>query len=238
MGCPECKKGAPGYMMTFGDMMSLLLTFFVLLISMATFEPSKFAMTTQSLQGAFGVLETFPTVAVLPIVNIPKLSDNANNRKMSAQEVQQMQEQLEKTDMDDAVKVKVTETGIAVLLSDPVSFASGSDDLNPKSMDVLREVGKVLDRHPNAQVRVEGHTDDVPIHSAKFPSNWELSSSRSLRIVKTLSAYSQIDPGRLSAVGYGEHRPLVPNTSTANRQKNRRIEIYIDYTQKENKSGK
>jgi len=234
MGC-ECKKGAPAYMMTFGDLMSLLLTFFVLLISMATFEPTKFAMTTQSLQGAFGVLETFPTVLVLPIVNIPKFSKNDARRQIAAQEVQQMQEKLKKKDMEDGVKVKVTETGIAVLLSDPVSFASGSDELNPKSLEVIREVGKILDRQPQAQVRVEGHTDDVPIRSGKFASNWELSSARALRIVKALSVNSSIHPGRLSAVGYGEHRPLVPNVNSTSRQKNRRIEIYIDYTQKQEK---
>ena len=142
-------------------------------------------------------------------------------------------EKMEQENLQDAVKVKVTETGLAIKLAEPTTFASGSDQLNPKASKALMEVAKILDKDPNAKVRVEGHTDDVPISTSKFPSNWELSAARALAIVKMLSRRSKIDPGRLSAVGYGEHRPLVPNTTGANRQKNRRIEIYIDYTKKE-----
>ncbi len=213
--------------------MSLLLTFFVMLLSMASFEPVKFAMTVQSLQGAFGVLESFPTVAVMPFVRIPKFSDNAQLKKMAQDEAKELKEQMKEKEMEEAVKVKVTETGLAIKLSDNVTFASGSDRVFPEALEPLRAVGQILDRHPNAWVRVEGHTDDVPIHTKRFPSNWELSAARALSIVRLLSRFSKIEPGHLSAVGHGEHRPLVPNTTTENRSKNRRIEIYIDYTKKE-----
>lgn len=229
----ECKKGAPEYMLTFGDMMSLLLCFFILLVSMATFEPVKMTLTMNALQGSLGVLESQPTVAVLPIIKIPKFSDSEEEKKQSAKDAKEIAKEIQKDNLEDGVKVKVTETGIAVLLTDPVSFPSGSDQLNPKSNGVLRELGELLNKNPNASVRVEGHTDDVPINSAKFPSNWELSSARALAVVKRLAQFSDIDPGKLSAVGYGEYRPVVLNNSVENRQKNRRIEIYIDYTQKQ-----
>jgi len=230
--CPPCKKGAPAYMLTFGDLMSLLLTFFIMLLTMASFEPIKYAMTVQSLQGAFGVLESFPTVAIMPIVKIPKFGDADEQRKQSQEDAIEFQEEMKEKSLDDAVKVKVTETGIAVLLADPLTFAIGSDKMNPKTLPILQAVAKLIERDPNSQIRVEGHTDDVPIKSAKFPSNWELSAARALKIIKKLSEYSAVNPGNLSAVGYGQHRPLVPNTSKENRAKNRRIEIYIDYTQK------
>jgi chemotaxis protein MotB len=229
----ECPKGSPGYMMTFGDMMSLLLTFFVMLLSMASFEPVKYAMTIQSLQGAFGVLESFPTVAIMPHVRIPKNGDADKRRKQSQEDAQEFKEKMKKESLEDAVKVKVTETGIAIKLADPTTFASGSDVLGKRAIPPLLEVSKILNKYPNARVRVEGHTDDVPIRSARFPSNWELSAARALKIVKIISKNSTIDPGRLSAVGYGEFRPVVPNTTSGNRSKNRRIEIYIDYTKKE-----
>ena len=230
----NCKSGAPAYMMTFGDLMSLLLTFFVMLLSMATFEPVKYAMTVQSLQGAFGVLESFPTVAVMPIVRIPKFGDTDQRKKQSLEDARKLQKKMQKELKEDAVKVKVTETGVAVMLADPMTFASGSDEINPKSYDALSEVARLINEKPDAKIRVEGHTDDVPIQSGRFPSNWELSAARALKIVKRLSAETpQIDPGNFSAVGFGEHRPLVPNINAENRQKNRRIEIYIDYTQKE-----
>ena len=228
----ECKKGAPGYMLTFGDMMSLLLTFFVMLLTMASFEPIKFAMTVQSLQGAFGVLKSFPTVAIMPYVRIPKFGDADRRRKQSQADAREFKEKMKKESMEDAVKVKVTETGIAIKLAEPATFSSGSDEINPKAVKPLIEAAKILDKYPDAKVRVEGHTDDVPIRSQRFPSNWELSAARALSIVKLLAKYSKIDPGRLSAVGYGKHRPVVPNTTAENRQRNRRIEIYIDYTKK------
>ncbi|MBF0431617.1 MAG: flagellar motor protein MotB [Fibrobacteria bacterium] len=229
----ECPKGSPAYMTTFGDMMSLLLTFFVMLLSMASFEPLKYAMTVQSLQGAFGVLESFPTVAVLPIVRIPRFGDADQRRKQSQDDAQELQEKMKDESLEKAVKVKVTETGVAIMLSDAVTFQSGSAQLNPKALKALKPVSDIIDKYPNAMVRVEGHTDDVPIKTARYPSNWELSADRALRIVKILSKMSKIDPGSLSAVGYGEHRPLVPNLNEANRRKNRRIEIYIDYTKKQ-----
>ena len=229
--CPP--KGAPAYMNTFGDMMSLLLCFFVLLVSMANFEPMKFIQAMQSIQGGFGILESFPTVAVNPVIKTPKYGKDKTLKKESFKDAEQIEESMQKQDLEDAVKVKVTETGIAVMLKDPVGFASGDDRLTAKARTALKEVSKVLRNKPHAKVRVEGHTDDVPIRSQKFPSNWELSSSRALNVVKALATESGIDPGNLSGVGYGEHRPLVPNTSRINRTKNRRIEIYIDYTKKE-----
>ncbi|MCL2101413.1 MAG: hypothetical protein FWH22_06835, partial [Fibromonadales bacterium] len=81
--CPECKPGAPMWMTTFSDMVTLLLTFFVLLLSMANFEPIKYALTVQSLQGAFGILETFPTVPIHPIVEIPKKTGDEQRKKQS-----------------------------------------------------------------------------------------------------------------------------------------------------------
>ncbi len=230
--CPECKAGAPAYMMTFGDLMSLLLTFFVMLLSMASFEPVKYAMTVQSLQGAFGVLESFPTVAIMPIVKIPKFGDADERRKQSQEDAIEFQQSMKEESLDDAVKVKVTEEGIAVMLADPLTFSSGSDEINPKAKKVLAKVAELIAKDPKAKVRVEGHTDDVPINSTKFPSNWDLSSARALNIVRYLAKQGDISPGNLSAVGYGEHRPLVPNVNSENRKKNRRIEIYIDYTQK------
>ncbi len=229
----ECKVGAPAYMMTFGDLMSLLLTFFVMLLSMASFEPVKYAMTVQSLQGAFGVLESFPTIAIMPIVRIPKMSKDDDQKKESQNDVEKLKKALNEKSTGEGIKVKVTETGIAIMLSDPMTFAVGSDDLNPKTNESLKEIAKIIDRRSDAKIRVEGHTDDVPIHTKRFPSNWELSSARALKIVRSLSNYSKVDPGSYSAVGYGEHKPLLPNINKENREKNRRIEIYIDYTKKE-----
>lgn len=229
--CPP--KGAPPYMNTYGDMVTLLLTFFVLLLSMASFEPVKFIQAMQAIQGGFGILESFPTIAINPLIKTPKYGTKEKLRKESMDDVEKMRETLKKSGLEEAVKVKVTETGVAVMLQDPVGFRSGDAELSPSSRQALEEVVRLLEKNPQAQVRVEGHTDDVPIHSARYPSNWDLSSARALNVVKFLAERSKLNPAGMSAVGYGEHRPLAPNVSNENRSKNRRIEIYLDYTQKE-----
>lgn len=228
--CPDCPpKGSPAYMTTFGDMMSLLLTFFVMLVSMANFEPTKFALTVQSVQGAFGVLESFPTVPIHPIVKIPRKTGDENKRKQALEDAQKVKEIVETKNLQDAVKVEITEEGFAIMLRDPVGFASGSADLKDQGKDILADIATIIKTNPGLKIRVEGHTDDVPISSARFQSNWDLSTSRSLSVVRLLAEKTTIDPGRMSAVGYGEHRPLVPNTSAEARAQNRRIQIFVDY---------
>ena len=227
--CPECKPGAPMWMTTFSDMVTLLLTFFVLLLSMANFEPIKYALTVQSLQGAFGILETFPTVPIHPIVEIPKKTGDEQRKKQSLKDAEKIKEIIQTKNLESAVKVDVTEKGIAIMLRDPVGFASGSADLKEQGQEILKDISDVVKDNPDLKVRVEGHTDNVPISSARFRSNWELSSARSLSVVQLFSAQTGIKPENMSAVGYGEYRPIAPNANPEDRAKNRRIQIFVDY---------
>jgi len=227
--CPDCPPGAPAWMSTFSDMTTLLLTFFILLISMATFDPVKIANLMDSMQGAFGIMETFPTIPIHPIVDIPKKTGDEQKKKQSLKDAEKIKSVIQDKKLDEAVKVEVTEKGIAILLRDPVGFASGSADLKDQGKDILKDISDVIKSNPSLKVRVEGHTDDVPIHSSRYRSNWELSSARSLSVVQLLSEQTGIQPQNMSAVGYGEYRPMVANTSPENRSKNRRIQIFVDY---------
>jgi chemotaxis protein MotB len=227
--CPECPPPAAIWMTTFSDLMTLLLVFFVLLITMANFEPIKYALTVQSVQGAFGVLQTFPTVPIHPIVDIPKKTGDEQKKKQSLKDAEKIKQIVETKNLEDAVKVEITDKGMAIMLRDPVGFASGSADLKDQGKDILKDISDVIKTNSNLKVRVEGHTDDVPIKSQRYRSNWELSSSRSLSVVELLAGQTGIQPQNMSAVGYGEYRPLIPNTSPENRSKNRRIQIFVDY---------
>jgi chemotaxis protein MotB len=227
--CPQCPPPAPVWMTTFSDLNTLLMTFFVLLVIMANFDPVKYALTVQSVQNAFGIFETFPTVPIHPIVNIPKKTGDEQKKKESLKDAEKIKQIMQSKNMDESVKVEVTDKGIAIMLRDPVGFASGSSDLKEQGKDILKDIGDVIKTNPDLKVRVEGHTDDVPIHSNRYRSNWELSSARSLSVVQLLSAQTGIKPENMSAVGYGEYRPLVPNSSQDNRAKNRRIQIFVDY---------
>ncbi len=232
--CPECEECLPAWLAAFGDLMSLLLCFFVLLLSMAEIDAKKFELAATSFQNALnGVLESMPTVAIHEEVLQPKLGGDAQNKRIAADAARKIQQVIEKdAQLKDAVKVVVTDKGIAIRISDPVGFAVGSDKIQKKFNKVLIDLLQVIQEIPERDIRVEGHTDNTPIRSSRFPSNWELSAARALSVVKLFYSKGE-NPVKLSAVGYGEFRPIAPNTSSQNKRKNRRIEIFVEYHQKD-----
>lgn len=234
----ECPKGAPAYMLTWGDMCTLLLCFFVMLLAMSTIDPAKFDVAASSFQNAFsGVLESFPSILITQDVLIPRLGGDEQNKRLAVDAARRIRKAVKSENLEDAIKVKVTESGIAVKVADPIGFDIGDAEIKPELLGVLGQIAEIIGRVEGTQIRVEGHTDDVPIHTRQFPSNWELSASRALNVVKYLAVQGNIEPSRLSAIGYGEYRPLVPNTSEQNRVQNRRIEIFVDYLEKKDDQG-
>ncbi len=226
--------GAPAYMMTWGDMCTLLLCFFVMLLAMSTIDPNKFMVAASSFQNAFsGVLESFPSVLITKDILVPRMGGDEQNKRMAVEAATRIGQAVKKENLEDAIKVKVTDKGIAIKVANPVGFPVGQAGIKKDFEKVLYEIAEVIEKVPDNEIRVEGHTDDTPIRTREFPSNWELSASRALNVVKFFHEKANIDPGRLSAVGYGKYRPLVPNTTEANKRKNRRIEIFVEYLKKE-----
>ncbi len=124
------------------------------------------------------------------------------------------------------LKVKIVEGRMVLALATDVLFASGSAELSPGGLATINEVTGVLLTIPDRKFQVEGHTDNVPIHNARFPSNWELGAGRAITIVNTMVA-AGMSPTRLSAASYGEHRPVAGNDTELGRSSNRRIEIVV-----------
>ena len=229
----EGGQGTPAYMMTWSDICTLLLCFFVLLLSMSTIDPAKFNSAASSFQNAFsGVLESFPSVLITKDVFVPKMGGDQQNKRMSIEAAKQIRKKIEEQNLEDAIKVQVTESGIAIKIADPVGFDVGRADIKPSLYATLSDIANVINAAPTSNIRVEGHTDNVPINTPQFPSNWELSAARALNVVRFMSQRGNINPARLSAIGYGEHRPLVSNATAEGRRSNRRIEIFVDYVQK------
>jgi chemotaxis protein MotB len=150
-------------------------------------------------------------------------------------EVEPVDEQEEATPIDEALKAITDEPGINVRYSnqgahitfeDFLLFDFGKAVINSGGLKFLEKMTALIQKIPYP-VRVEGHTDNVPIHTARYPSNWELSIARAVSVVKYFAESGKINPQRLSAVGYGATRPLVPNDSPANRSRNRRVEIVL-----------
>ena len=128
---------------------------------------------------------------------------------------------------DEDIEVQVKGTKVFVSISDKLLFQSGAADVGGKAAEILSKVAKVVKGNPDLEVTVEGHTDNVPISTARFPDNWALSSARALAIVKALSNQYGVDPSRLSAAGRGEFSPKADNSTPEGRAMNRRTEIIL-----------
>lgn len=124
------------------------------------------------------------------------------------------------------IQVSINERGLVICLKEVLLFDSGSADLKPEAAETIKVVGRSIASMPNS-FRVEGHTDNIPIHTAFFPSNWDLASKRAINVLEVLVNDAEINPEKLSAIGYGEYQPLVPNDSNLNRALNRRVDIVV-----------
>ncbi|PIE68963.1 MAG: flagellar motor protein MotB [Deltaproteobacteria bacterium] len=232
--CEEevCEEGLPAWLATFADLMSLLLTFFVLLLSFANMDIQKFQDMMGSVKDAFGVQlkrkqDTY--IAFSPSKyerdGIPMNRENREvlGLNLAMQSALQEDENLKKN-----VDLKPDDSGLLMRISSGVMFKPGSAVLTPEAAPVLDKVIAILtDRHFDLVVR--GHTDDTLVSSSHYPSNWELSSARAAAAVRYILEHSSISPFRIKAVGYADTRPLLPNTSNTNRKTNRRVEFYFKH---------
>lgn len=226
----EHKAGAPEWMATYGDMVTLLLVFFVLLFAMSNVDSQKYKAVAQSLSGALGVLESGTSVISLePFVNNYP-SDSPADSPTEYEELSEMQEELQKIleegELNGQVKLEINERGLLIRFLDSVLFDSGSADLTPEAMEIINKVSNIL-RDTNRKVTVEGHTDNLPINTFRFPSNWELSTTRAVNVVKYMISKNGLNPIRLSASGYADQHPISDNDSVEGRRDNRRVDMVI-----------
>jgi len=212
-------------MVTYGDMMGLLLTFFILIVSFSSIQQTKFEKAMGSLKKALGVMPLNTGMQGQMILMRGQPAEEMEEKMM--EKVAKMQEGLEAQGLQEAVKITMTEKGVHIVISDPILFDLGDDRLKAEAIPALDIVADLLKMAPESEVTVEGHTDNWPISSARFPSNWELSAARALSVVKYFAFKKGMNPARFAATGFGEYRPMAPNDSPLNRSKNRRVEIFI-----------
>ncbi|MDF2839890.1 MAG: ytxE [Clostridia bacterium] len=225
----EHKAGAPDWLATYGDMMTLLLVFFVLLFSMSSIDTAKYKAAVLSLNGSLGVLDSGPTISLEPLVNNYPV-DSPTESSAESEEFSDMQEELmkilEESELSGQVKLEINERGLLIRFLDSVLFDSGKADLKPQALEIIDKISVILNES-NKRITVEGHTDNVPISTFKYPSNWELSTTRAVNVVKYMIDKSAIDPIRLSASGYADQHPISDNKSIEGRKNNRRVDMVI-----------
>ena len=211
-------------MVTFSDMVTLLLTFFVMIVAMSEVEVKKFKEALSYFQGRTSVLSHD---AVTPAMNQQLMT--ISQSKEQAERYEELLEYLEESELTDKVQAQLTANGLHLTVSDSVMFHSGQSELIEPARTVLRYVAGLLDDRI-ASVVVEGHTDDRPIRTARYPSNWELSAARAASVVRFMLSLTDVpDPSHYVAIGHGEHHPIDTNTTTAGRARNRRVEIFLSW---------
>ena len=224
----------PGWLTTFNDLVTLLMVFFVLLFTMSSVDAKKMKDFQFALQSSLGLLEAGQMVDITiktpqPINDMSHVKTQPEGTKKRTKDRlhgQLSPEQVKSLEAALGIQIDETNEGVRFSFENQILFDFGKADINPAGHALLDQIARVLQQDP-AAVRVEGHTDNVPIQTRRFPSNWELSVARAVNVVKYFAEVGHIDPRRLSAVGYGESRPLVTNDTPANRQKNRRVEILL-----------
>jgi len=224
----------PGWLTTFNDMVTLLMVFFVLLFALGSVDNHAMKEFQDALQAGLGILGEGSRVSI-SVKGARKGQDNAHLLRQADGEGAPVDEQQEAVPIEEALEAFAAEPGVNVSYSnqgahitfeDFLLFNFGKADINLGGLAFLDKMATLIQKIPYP-VRVEGHTDNVPLHTARYPSNWELSIARAVSVVKYFAESGKINPQRLSAAGYGETRPLVPNDSPANRTRNRRVEIVL-----------
>ena len=239
--------GAPSgseWLATFSDTMTLLLTFFILLYSFSTVDAQKLKSLSAAMQtvltgqGGTAIFDSNMNSGNVPLVGEDPASEDkleANPSNGQAKDMySQIKEFVEKNNMQASVQIKEDERGVIIQLRDNILFESGKADLKDNSKSILDKISSLISTFPN-NVIVEGHTDNIPINTFKYESNWELSTARAVNVVKYFVEQKNQNPVRFSAAGYGEFKPVAPNDTADNKAMNRRVNILIVATEKEKK---
>ncbi len=239
--CPECERCLPGWLAAFGDLMSLLLCFFVLLLSMSSMDAKKISEAIGSLSGAMSVLEggiktEVSKQRIQESTPIEVKDETAQQVNRIAQAVGDANEMMEKGH-GPAVTIEEAQDGFVIELPAALLFKSGSAKIhNNDALLFLKRVALIIQELPNTtKISVQGHTDDQgPGTNSPFKDNWELSSARAISVLQEL-LLDGVDPKRISASGYGEFSPKATNATESGREKNRRVELHFYGSEVEDK---
>ena len=223
----EGMPSAPQWMTTYGDMVTLLLTFFILMFAMSTINEQKFLQAAASLQQALGVL---PKSVSMVGESSPAIGTAGVARQQidMLESLEQIAEVFQEESLQDLASVEVTGPGeVLIRMGDEVLFDPGESGLKPQALKILAGIANAV-QGKTESVYVEGHTDNVPIGTPEFPSNWELSTARALSVVRLLEE-AGVPPEQLAVVGHSQYISLAPNDTPEGRAKNRRVELYITW---------
>ncbi len=236
----EVKPGLPAWMGTYGDLVTLLLCFFVLLFASSSVDVEKLQAIALSFNDELSIIESGGSAGVNEMVGsgimeMPKLDRSINDSNDATQKVDDELKDMvsdfktyfAENEMSKDVEVIQQDNHILLKFNDGILFDSGSADLKADAIEVLDGVGTQLSSYVANDIKIEGHTDNVPMSGGVYKSNYYLSAARAIAVLEFLIDNEKVNPAYLSAEGFGEYRPVAPNDTPENKAKNRRVEIKI-----------
>lgn len=246
---PEKHANHERWLVSYADFITLLFAVFVVLYAMGQSDKKKVEEVMQSIQQSFGMatagtspkinviaskpMEVIPAikpeVSVMPMSRRPAASGQGKTRA-DEKDFRQIKSSIEaylvKQGAQNKVSLNITRRGLIVSLKEAGFFNSGQAHIKPEAYELINTIAEAMTVYNNP-LRVEGHTDNVPISTAQFPSNWELSTARATNGLKYLIKNFDVDPDKISATGYAEFRPITDNSTPDSRAKNRRVDLVM-----------
>jgi len=236
--------GMERWLLTYADLITLLMAFFVIMYAMSTVDAEKYAAMAQSLKIALGIEASQPRKAAPNLTTSSTeanskttLAEKARQRKLTqiknaheervfASMIDQIENYAKGKGISNTIIVKEDPRGIVINLSDKLLFEVGKADLSPAAKALLDDLATIL-FSSGKHIKIEGHTDNTPIHNERYPSNWQLSTDRATSVIMHwISKHPEVAT-RLSAAGYGEYRPVASNATPEGRARNRRVDIIV-----------
>lgn len=242
---PEEHENHERWLVSYADFITLLFAFFVVMYAVSSVNEGKYKVLSNSLTNAFSnttgktggqpiaVLQGAPPIPSRPISKPDKLVDQKKTDQKKIEQRQKMKsmagdimEALQPLVAQGKVRLLETSRGVTIEINDSILFPAGQAKLQPASISAMLAIAQVL-ATSDFPITIEGHTDNVPIATPQFPSNWELSAMRATTVLRLFND-GGVAAERLTAIGYGETRPLETNTTPEGRARNRRVSILID----------
>lgn len=214
------------WLLSYADFITLLMIFFIIMYAMSTLDQKKYEKLTTALNQAMGdgtaIADTGSNMGG-EIGN--GLSEDAKLKKVK----ENLDKYLKENNLSASVSTTIERRGLVLSFKDSLFFDSGKAEIRPEQIDKLITISKIINQSiiSDSYIRIEGHTDSVPMHNAIFKSNWDLSVMRASNVAQILIDKAGVNPERLSATGYGEYRPKVDNTTAEGKSTNRRVDIII-----------
>jgi len=245
---PEPHVNHERWLVSYADFITLLFAVFVVLYAMGQSDKKKVEEVVKSIQQSFGMATAgaptpkinvidSQTITVIPALK-PEVKTSPMDRPRSGQgkaradekDFRQIKAAIEaylvRQGAQHKVSLEITRRGLIVSLKEVGFFPSGQADIKPEAYELINTIAEVVTQYNNP-LRLEGHTDNIPISTSQFPSNWELSTARATRALKYLLKNFDIETGKISATGYAEFRPLAENSTAEGRAKNRRVDLVM-----------